>query len=168
MGVAEQYRRDFPILQENDYIYFDNAATTQRPIQVMDAMKDFYENANANPLRGLYDWSVDATKRYEDARHAVAKFIGAGQDGEIIFTRNTTESLNLVAYSYGLHNIHADDEIVLTVMEHHSNILPWQMVARQNGAKLVFMEPDAEGRITAQEIQNKITKKTKLVAVAEA
>jgi len=167
MSVAEQYRRDFPILQENDYIYFDNAATTQRPIQVMDAMKDFYENANANPLRGLYDWSVDATKRYEDARHAVAKFIGAGQDGEIIFTRNTTESLNLVAYSYGLHNIHADDEIVLTVMEHHSNILPWQMVARQNGAKLVFMEPDAEGRITAQEIQNKITKKTKLVAVAE-
>ena len=90
MSVAEQYRRDFPILQENDYIYFDNAATTQRPIQVMDAMKDFYENANANPLRGLYDWSVDATKRYEDARHAVAKFIGAGQDGEIIFTRNTT------------------------------------------------------------------------------
>ena len=167
MSIADEYRKDFPILQKGDYIYFDNAATTQRPVQVIEAIRDFYENANANPLRGLYDWSVDATERYEAARHAVAQFIGAGEDGEIIFTRNTTESLNLVAYSYGLSHIHEGDEIVLTVMEHHSNMLPWQMVAKKNGARLVYMEPDEEGRITSAEIQNKITDKTKLVAVAQ-
>ena len=142
MSIADEYRKDFPILQKGDYIYFDNAATTQRPTQVVEAIRDFYENANANPLRGLYDWSVDATERYEAARHAVAQFIGAGEDGEIIFTRNTTESLNLVAYSYGLSHIHEGDEIVLTVMEHHSNMLPWQQVAKHTGCKLTYICPE--------------------------
>ena len=100
-----QYRKDFPILQKEDYIYFDNAATTQRPNQVVEAIKNFYENSNANPLRGLYDWSVAATEEYENSREAVSKFIGAERSEEIIFTRNTTESLNLIAYSYGNDNI---------------------------------------------------------------
>lgn len=161
------YRKDFPIFDGSDVIYFDNAATTQRPRQVLKAMEDFNNECNANPLRGLYKWSVEATDRYEAARHTVAQFIGAGNDCEIIFTRNATESLNLVAYSYGLSHLHEGDEIALTVMEHHSNILPWQMVARQTGAKLVYMEPEMDGTLTDEEIEAKITDRTKIVAVGE-
>ncbi|MBQ7428735.1 MAG: cysteine desulfurase [Butyrivibrio sp.] len=164
MNLAD-FRKDFPILQKGDYIYFDNAATTQRPTQVVDAIKDFYENSNANPLRGLYDWSVAATEEYESAREVVSQFIGADRPEEIIFTRNTTESLNLVAYTYGMSNISAGDEIVITVMEHHSNILPWQKVAREKGAKLVFMEPLEDGTITEEEYKSKITDRTKIVSV---
>lgn len=159
------FRKDFPILQKGEYIYFDNAATTQRPTQVVDAIKDFYENSNANPLRGLYDWSVAATEEYESARGVVSQFIGADRPEEIIFTRNTTESLNLVAYTYGMSNISAGDEIVITVMEHHSNILPWQKVAREKGAKLVYMEPLEDGTITEEEYKSKITDRTKIVSV---
>lgn len=161
------YRKDFPIFDGSDVIYFDNAATTQRPRQVLKAMEDFNNQCNANPLRGLYKWSVEATERYEAARHTVAQFIGAENDCEIIFTRNATESLNLVAYSYGLSHLHEGDEIALTVMEHHSNILPWQMVARQTGAKLVYMEPEMDGTLTDEEIAAKITDRTKIVAVGE-
>lgn len=161
------YRKDFPIFDGSDVIYFDNAATTQRPRQVLQAMEDFNNQCNANPLRGLYKWSVEATDRYEAARHTVAEFIGAGNDCEIIFTRNATESLNLVAYSYGLSHLHEGDEIALTVMEHHSNILPWQMVAGQTGAKLVYMEPEMDGTLTDEEINAKITDRTKVVAVGE-
>jgi len=164
MAGLNDFRKDFPILN-SDYVYFDNAATTQRPVQVMEAITDFYTRSNANPLRGLYDWSVDATERYENARHTVAQFIGASRDEEIIFTRNTTESINLVAYSYGLENVHEDDEIVISVMEHHSNILPWQMVARKNHAKLVYMEPLEDGTITPEEYKSKITDRTKIVAI---
>ena len=165
MARPEDFRGDFPILNKGDYIYFDNAATSQRPTAVIDAIKDFYENANANPLRGLYDWSVDATERYENARKTVADFIGASSTEEIIFTRNTTESLNLVAYSYGLENVSEGDEVVISVMEHHSNILPWQMVCREKKAKLVYLEPDEEGVITPAEYQSKITDKTKIVSI---
>lgn len=163
--AAEDFRKDFPILQGNDYIYFDNAATTQRPTQVIDAIADFYKRSNANPLRGLYDWSVDATDRYEHARSTVASFIGAKKSCEIVFTRNTTESMNLIAYSYGLKNVKAGDEIVITVMEHHSNILPWQMVCRQTGAKLIFLEPDDQGVITKEEYESKITDRAKIVSI---
>lgn len=159
------YRKDFPIFAGNDTIYFDNAATSQRPVQVLEAMEQFNNRCNANPLRGLYRWSVDATQAYEDARHSVALFVGAAQDSEIIFTRNATESLNLVAYSYGLSHLKAGDEIVLSVMEHHSNILPWQMVARQTGAKLVYLEPQMDGTLTEEEIRAKITDRTALVAI---
>ena len=141
MSAPSDFRKDFEILKSGEYIYFDNAATSQRPRQVLEAVTNFYNTANANPLRGLYDWSMAATDAYENARKAVADFIGADSTEEIIFTRNTTESLNLVAYSYGLENVHEGDEIVITVMEHHSNMLPWQMVAKKNGAKLVYMEP---------------------------
>lgn len=162
---AEDFRQDFPIFQGNDYIYFDNAATSQRPQAVIDAVADFYQRSNANPLRGLYDWSVDATDRYEHARSTVARFIGAKESCEIVFTRNTTESMNLIAYSYGLKNVGEGDEIVISVMEHHSNILPWQMVCRQTGAKLVWLEPDEEGVITEDEYKSKITDKAKIVSI---
>ncbi len=165
MARPEDFRGDFPILSKGDYIYFDNAATSQRPNQVVDAIRDFYENSNANPLRGLYDWSVDATERYENARKTVADFLGADSSEEIIFTRNTTESLNLVAYSYGMDNVKEGDEVVISVMEHHSNILPWQMVTKAKNAKLVYMEPDDEGVITPEEYKSKITDKTRIVAI---
>ena len=165
MGSLQEYRKDFDILNSGDYIYFDNAATSQRPRQVLEAVSNFYKTANANPLRGLYDWSVAATDAYENARKTVADFIGASRSEEIIFTRNTTESLNLVAYSYGLENVHEGDEIVVSVMEHHSNLLPWQMVAKKNGAKLVFLEPDEEGVISKEEYESKITDKTRIVAI---
>ncbi|MCI2049413.1 MAG: cysteine desulfurase [Lachnospiraceae bacterium] len=161
------YREDFPIFKGSDVIYFDNAATSQRPRQVIEAMRSFNDSCNANPLRGLYDWSVRTTDAYEAARHAVAHFIGAERDCEIVFTRNTTESINLVAYSWGLANLHAGDEIVLTVSEHHSNILPWQMCARRTGARLVYMECEKDGTLPASEYESKITDRTKLVAVAE-
>nr|WP_297707644.1 cysteine desulfurase [uncultured Butyrivibrio sp.] len=165
MGSFQDYRKDFDILNSSDYIYFDNAATSQRPRQVLEAVSNFYKTVNANPLRGLYDWSVAATDAYENARKTVADFIGASRSEEIIFTRNTTESLNLVAYSYGLENVHEGDEIVVSVMEHHSNLLPWQMVAKKNGAKLVFLEPDEEGVISKEEYESKITDKTRIVAI---
>ena len=165
MGKGTDYRKDFDILNTGDYIYFDNAATSQRPRQVLDAVSEFYKTSNANPLRGLYDWSVAATEQYENARKKVAGFIGANRAEEIIFTRNTTESLNLVAYSYGMENVSEGDEIVVTVMEHHSNLLPWQMVAKKNKAKLIFLEPDEEGVISKEEYESKITDKTKIVAI---
>ena len=165
MGNPQDFRKDFDILNSGDYVYFDNAATSQRPRQVLEAVENFYKTKNANPLRGLYDWSMEATEAYENARKTVADFIGAGRSEEIIFTRNTTESLNLVAYSYGLENVHEGDEIVITVMEHHSNLLPWQMVAKKNGAKLIFLEPDEEGLISREEYEGKITDRTKIVAI---
>ena len=165
MKTLAEYRKDFDILNSGEYVYFDNAATSQRPRQVLEAVSNFYKTANANPLRGLYDWSMAATEAYENARKTVADFIGGVKPEEIIFTRNTTESINLAAYSYGLDNVEEGDEIVITVMEHHSNILPWQMVARQKKAKLVYLEPTMEGVITRQEYESKITDRTKIVAV---
>ncbi len=172
----KKYRKDFPFFKAIDehnskenaqLVYFDTSATAQRPFLVIDAMSHFYATANANPLRGLYDLSERATVAYEHARNEVASFINAKDSSEIIFTRNTTESLNLVAYSYGLSNLKAGDEICITIMEHHSNILPWQMVCRQTGAKLVFMECDkATGVISNEEINSKITEKTKIVSFA--
>ncbi len=165
MSTPGDFRKDFDILVNGDYVYFDNAATSQRPRQVLDAVSNFYKERNANPLRGLYDWSMQATESYEDARALVADFIGGVSTEEIIFTRNTTESINLVAYTYGLDTVKEGDEIVISVMEHHSNILPWQMVAKKRGAKLVYMEPDEEGTITKEEYESKITDKAKIVAI---
>ena len=161
------YRADFPLLESSDVIYMDNAATSQRPQAVLDAMNEFYKHHNANPLRGVYKLSVEATQDYENARSKVAKFIGAVGSEEIIFTRNASESLNLVAYSYGLNNIKAGDEIVVSILEHHSNMLPWQMVAKATGAKLVFLECEEDGEITKAEIDSKINEKTKIVACTQ-
>src|SRR5574344_1407562 len=169
MSTAALYKKDFPLLaapQNKDIIYFDNAATTQRPQCVIDAIADFYKTANANPLRGLYGLSVKATDLYEASRHTIAQFINASLDTELIFTRNTTESINLVAYSYGLSNVHEGDEIVISIMEHHSNMLPWQMVCREKKAELVFLEAGSDGVISKSEYESKITAKTKIVAIA--
>lgn len=159
------YRNDFPLLMQNKIIYIDNAATSQRPQCVIDAEGDFYKNYNANPLRGLYSLSVEATEVYENAREAVRKFIGAEKSNEIIFTRNTTESLNLVAYSYGLSNVKKGDEIVVSIMEHHSNLLPWQMVAETCGAELKFIECAKDGSIDLEKVKELITSRTKIVAM---
>ena len=134
--MAHAYRDDFPLLKSQDVAYLDNAATAQRPQCVLDAVTEFYKSKNANPLRGLYPLSIAATEAYENAREAVRSFLNAKSSREIIFTRNTTESLNLVAYSYGLTHVKAGDEVLVSIMEHHSDLLPWQMVCRQTGAAL--------------------------------
>ena len=170
------FRKDFPLFKSIDeknsalndsLIYFDTAATAQRPFCVLEAMNSFYAQNNANPLRGIYDLSERATKIYEDARSTVANFINAKEAREIIFTRNSSESLNLVAYTYGMQNVQAGDEIVVSIMEHHSNILPWQFVCSQKGATLKFMYVDKEsGEIPESEFA-KITPKTKIVAITQ-
>ncbi|MCI1981908.1 MAG: cysteine desulfurase [Oscillospiraceae bacterium] len=147
-------------------VYLDNAATVQKPLPVLQAVDEYYRRYNANPHRGLYALSVEATQKFEGARRTVKKFIGAEKDSEVIFTRNASEALNLVAYSYGLTFLKEGDEIALPVSEHHSNLVPWQMVAKTKGAKLVYLYPDAEGRLTDEEISAKITPRTKVVALA--
>lgn len=161
------YKKDFPVFDNKPCVYLDSAATAQRPSAVIEAEKYFYENMNANPLRGLYELSMAATDAYAEARSCVRDFINASEDAEVIFTRNTTESINLVAYSYGLNFIHKGDEIVTTVMEHHSNMLPWQMVAERTGARLVYLEPERDGSFAEEELNKKITKKCALLAVAQ-
>ena len=160
------YRDDFPLLRRSKRAYLDNAATAQRPGCVLDAERIFYEMENANPLRGFYPLSLQATESYQRAREAVRDFVHAGSADEIVFTRNTTESLNLVAYSYGLTHVKAGDEIAVTIMEHHSNLLPWQMAASRTGATLRFLECEPDGRLTDQTLEEGITDRTKLVAVA--
>lgn len=145
--------------------YLDNAATAQRPQCVLDAEKTFYETQNANPLRGLYPLSIAATEAVEEARLAVRDFLHAKSSQEIIFTRNTTEALNLVAYSYGLSHVHAGDEVVVSILEHHSNLLPWQMVCRQTGATLKFIDCEMDGRLDLNKVSEIITDKTKIVAM---
>ena len=161
------YRKDFPLLLEEKAAYLDNAATAQRPVCVMEAEKQFYEHSNANPLRGLYELSMAATDAYEDARETVRKFLHAASGREIIFTRNTTESLNLVAYSYGLNFLKPGDEILVSIMEHHSNLLPWQMVARKTGAVLKFLECEMDGSLPQERLDAGFSDKTKLVAIAQ-
>ncbi len=169
MAVLE-YRKDFKIFDDPlnaGLVYLDTAATSQRPECVVQALSDFYRKDNANPLRGLYALSVRATDDYEMARATVGKFINSKSSQEIIFTRNTSESLNLVAYSYGLSNVQEGDEIVISAMEHHSNILPWQMVCQQKKASLVWLECDESGVIPETEWKSKIGSKTKIVSIAQ-
>lgn len=163
----ENVRQDFVLLQNTDRVYFDNAATSQKPKCVIDAVQEFYEKYNANVLRGLYPLSVEATERYENARKTVQRFIHAACPEEIIFTRNATESMNLVAYSYGMTNLKAGDEILVSILEHHSNILPWQMVSRATGAKLVFLECEPDGTIPKEKMDEAFSEHTRLVAVTQ-
>jgi len=165
--MSSDFRKDFKFFSEYpDLVYFDNAATTQKPDVVLERMVRYYESENANPLRGVYDLSVKATTVYENARERTARFIGASSPSEIVFTRNATESLNLIAKSYGEAFIKEGEDIVLTVMEHHSNLLPWQETAKRTGANLVFLTPDKTGFISDEEIAAKITPKTALVSLA--
>lgn len=163
--TERNYREDFPLIKQNHTIYIDNAATAQKPRSVIEAERIFYEETNANPLRGFYPLSLDATEVYENARKEVQNFIHAESEKEIIFTRNTTESLNLVAYSYALKNLKPGDEIVVTIMEHHSNLLPWQMAASMTGATLKYLECEPDGTLTEQALTEAIHEKTKLLAV---
>ena len=157
-------RKDFPALLDN-IVYLDNAATTQKPKCVLDAVKKYYEEENANPFRGVYDLSEAATEAYEASRAAVASFIHAEKPENIIFTRNASESLNLVAYSYGMTHLKPGDELVVSVMEHHSNFLPWKMVAEKTGAVLKKLTCNPDGVITDEELDKVLTDKTKLVAI---
>lgn len=159
------YKKDFPLLKDSQVAYLDNAATAQRPLAVLEAEKNFYEKYNANPLRGLYELGMEATDRYEEARDTVRDFLHAKKSCEIVFTRNTTESINLVAYSYGLNRLKAGDELLVGIDSHHSNLLPWQMVARQTGASLKFLECEMDGHFTDEAIKKAITKRTNLAAI---
>ena len=132
----ENIKKDFPILNKRDIAYLDSGATTQKPIEVIEAIKYYYENNNANPHRGAYSLSQDATEVYESTRTKISKFINAKSREEIIFTKNATESLNLIAYSYGMENVKENDEIVISIMEHHSNLVPWQKVSKVKNAKI--------------------------------
>lgn len=170
------YRKDFPLFkaidektanENNGLIYFDSAATSQRPYLVLDAMNKFYREENANPLRGLYELSERATLAYENSRKTVADFLNAKDPSQIIFTRNATESLNLVAYSYGLNNLKKGDQVLVSIMEHHSNIVPWQQVCAKTGAELVFLECDKDGLISDQEIDSKLTDKVKIFSITQ-
>ena len=165
--MERDHRRDFPLLMNTDVAYLDSAATAQRPRCVLDAEEKFYTTCNANPLRGLYPLSIAATDAYENAREAVRKFLNAASTQEIIFTRNTSESLNLVAYSYGLTFLKPGDEILVSIMEHHSNLLPWQMVARKTGAVLKFLECEMDGSLPQERLDAGFSDKTKLVAIAQ-
>lgn len=158
-------RDDFPILKNRNIAYLDSGATTQKPKQVIKAIEDFYENYNANVHRGAYSLSTEASAIYEDTRTKIANFINAKHREEIIFSKNATESLNLIAYSYGLDKLKKDDEIVISIMEHHSNLVPWQKVAKQTDAKLNYMYINDEFEISDEEIENKITDKTKIVGI---
>lgn len=163
------YVDDFPILKRTvngkRLVYLDNAATTQKPSAVIEAIREYYTLYNANPHRGAYSLSVKATELYEAARETVGRFIGAARPQEIIFTKSATEALNLLAYSYGMNSVGKGDEIVITVAEHHSNLVPWQQVARLKGAKLVYMYVNEEGLIPDEEIEKKISVNTKIVSV---
>ena len=163
--MTNAYRKDFPLLTAQDIAYLDNAATAQRPQCVLDAVRRFYYEQNANPLRGLYPLSIAATDAYENAREAVRRFLNAKSATEIVFTRNTTEGLNLAAYSYGLSHIKAGDEVVVSILEHHSDLLPWQMVCRQTGAALKFLDCEPDGSLDLNKAEALITDRTKLVAV---
>ena len=159
------YKEDFPIFKNRDIAYLDSGATTQKPQMVIDAIENFYKKNNANPHRGAYSLSIEATEVYEDSRTKIAKFINAKHREEIIFSKNASESLNLIAYSYGLNNLKNNDEVVLSIMEHHSNLVPWQFVTQKTGSKLNYMYINKDYELSDEEIKSKITDKTKIVGI---
>ncbi len=159
------WKADFPLLVRNPGLhYVDSAATSQKPTVVLDAIRNFYETANANPHRGAYALSVAATDAYDDARQLLARFLGVADADALIFTRGTTESLNLVATSWGRSNLAAGDEIVVTAMDHHANFVPWQQLAISIGAKLRICELTADGRIDLHSLASLLNRKTRVVA----
>jgi cysteine desulfurase/selenocysteine lyase len=168
----QRIREDFPILKRRvngkPLIYFDNAATSQKPSVVIDALDNYYREINANIHRGIHKLAEEATLAHEESREKVAKFINANRTEEIVFVRNATEAINLVAHTWGRANIGTGDKIVLTIMEHHSNIVPWQLLAREKNAKIEFIKIDKEGFLVQNEIQEMIDDGTKLVCVTHA
>jgi cysteine desulfurase/selenocysteine lyase len=167
--LADKVRSDFPILHQEVHgkplVYLDNAATSQKPVSVLNAWRDYYEQYNSNVHRGAHFLSAKATDAYEESRDKIAKFINAKSRQEIVYTRNATEAINLVAYSWGMHNLQPGDEIILSVMEHHSNIVPWQFVAEKTGAVLKFVELTPAETFDLEQFKNLISEKTKLVSI---
>ena len=167
-AIAQQVRADFPILhqhvQDKPLVYLDNAATSQKPQAVLDALKHYYEFDNANVHRGAHTLSVRATEAYERARDKVAQFVNAARE-EIIFTRNASEAINLIAYSWALNTLKPGDEIILTVMEHHSNLVPWQIIAQKTGAEIKYVGLTNTEEFDLEQYRSLLSEKTKLVAV---
>lgn len=166
MNINE-IRRDFPIFSERNMIYLDSAATSQKPLSVLEAERSFYSVNNANPFRGLYALSEAATEAYEAARETVQGFIHAKSPAEIIFTRNATESLNLIAYSLSACALQPGDEIVVSIAEHHSNLLPWQQAAQRHGAALKYLECEENGSFTKAQLESVLTERTKILAITQ-
>ena len=162
----ETIRKDFKIFENRNITYLDSGATAQRPYQVINAVEEYYNKNNANPHRGTYDLSIDSTEEYDKARRKVAEFINAKRPEEIVFTKNATEALNLIANSYGLENLQKDDSVVISIMEHHSNIVPWQKVTKATESKLNYMYINEEFELSDEEIETKITDGTKIVGIA--
>ena len=167
---VEEYRRDFPILsrtvRDKPLVYLDNAATSQKPQQVIDVLDDYYHDYNSNIHRGVHTLSELATDKYETSRGKVKDFINAASDKEIIFVRGTTEGINLIAQSYGGSNLRAGDEIILSEMEHHSNIVPWQLLREQTGAILKVIPINDAGELSMDEYKNLLSERTRIVSVA--
>ena len=161
----KEIKKDFPILENRKITYLDSGATTQKPRYVIEKIEEFYKKYNANPHRGAYSLSVEATERYENTRTKIAKFINAKHTEEIIFSKNATESLNLIAYSYGMENLKKDDEVVISIMEHHSNLVPWQKVTKNTNSLLNYMYINDNYEISDEEIEEKITDKTRIVGI---
>lgn len=166
----KDYKADFKILKQkingSTIAYLDNGATTQKPLQVIEAIEEYNKLYNGSPHRGAHYLSINATKLYENTRKKVAKFIGAKNPREIVFTKNATEALNLIAYSYGVNNLNAGDEILLAITNHHSNIVPWQIVAKKTGAKIVYLDCDKNGQMYKEDIDKKINKNTKIISLS--
>ena len=166
--AANPFKQDFPLLAANPQLAFlDSAATAQRPACVLDAQRDFYTSMNSNPLRGLYRLSVEATEAIAQARRKVARFIGAPSVNEIVFTRNASESLNILASRLGGMLLKPGDEVCISIMEHHSNLIPWQQVCRRTGAKLVYLRLGDDCKISPEEVVEKIGPATKIVSVTQ-
>lgn len=167
---AAAVRAEFPALHQEVHgvplVYLDNAATTQKPVAVLDALDAYYRRDNANVHRGIHELSRRATDAYEGARAKVAAWIGAPDAAEVIFTRGTTEGLNLLAWAWGTARLSEDDEILLSVQDHHSNLVPWQLLARRTGASLRYLEIDDEGRWILDDLEDLVTERTRLVAVS--
>jgi cysteine desulfurase/selenocysteine lyase len=163
-------REDFPILKRkinnHPLIYFDNAATSQKPKQVIEAIRNFYENHNANVHRAVYTLSQEASELYEKAHEEVANFINANGMEEIVFVRGTTEAINLVAYAWGLRNLRKGDEVIVSLMEHHSNIVPWEILSKINGFNVKYAEVNGDGTLNYEAFEDMISKKTKIVCVS--
>ncbi|MFC1574787.1 cysteine desulfurase [Gemmatimonadota bacterium] len=164
-------RGQFPVLDQmvngKPLVYLDNAATSQKPLSVLAVLEKYYRHDNANVHRGIHELSRRATAAYEGARARIAEWMGASDPSEVIWTRGTTESINLVASAWGLDHFHEGDEILLSTMEHHSNIVPWQLVARRTGARLKYLEMDEEGRLRLEDLDRLLTERTRLVAVTQ-
>ncbi len=167
--LAAKVRDDFPILSQevngHKLVYLDNAATSQKPVQVLTTLQEYYTEYNSNVHRGVHTLSAKATNAYEAAREKVAKFVNAASHQEIVYTRNASEAINLVAYTWGLSNLQRGDEIILSVMEHHSNLVPWQIVAKKTGSVLKFVELTETQEFNLEQFKQLISDKTKLVSV---